>query len=83
LSQWKLDKNVKLDEMKAIVRKRQHRRIIETSKKELNFRIRGDTVPPQKIDRWIKSYGISEHVVYAPSPAAGERPGTFCSMVLT
>jgi hypothetical protein len=66
-----LDKNIKPDEMEVIVKKRQQRKLVETDKGELNFRIRGSEVLTEKIDRWMKRKGISEDLVYAPSPAAG------------
>jgi hypothetical protein len=70
LTQWKLDKNIKSDEMKAIIRHRQQRRLIETSKPALEFRVRGQDVEPQKIERWMKSHNVMESMLYAPSPAA-------------
>jgi hypothetical protein len=70
LTKWKLDKNIKSDEMKAIVRHRQQRRLIETSKPELNFRVRGQDVKPEKIERWMKDHNVMESMLYAPSPAA-------------
>jgi hypothetical protein len=66
-----LDKNIKPNEMEVIVKKRQQRKLVETDKGELNFRIRGSEVPTEKIDRWMRRKGISEDLVYAPSPAAG------------
>lgn len=70
VSQWGLDKNIKPDEMKAIVRKRQKRNLIETNKGELAFKVRGNVVEAEKIDRWMKRHDIPEDTVYAPSPAA-------------
>lgn len=58
--------------MKAIVRKRQRRRLVETRKGELVFELRGRVVEPEKIDRWMKRNAVPEHMVYAPSPAAGK-----------
>jgi hypothetical protein len=72
VSQWDLDKNIKPNEMKAIVRKRQQRKLAETYKGELAFKVRGNMVEPEKIDRWMKRNDVSENMVYAPSPAAGE-----------
>ncbi|KAH6882639.1 Clr5 domain-containing protein [Alternaria rosae] len=69
LSQWKLDKNIKPEEMKAIIRHRQRRGLVETDKPDLKFRVRGQEVEPQKIERWMKRHDISENMVYAPSPA--------------
>ena len=70
ISQWKKDKNIKPREMKAIVRKRQHRRLVEGRKAELVFRVRGKEVDAQKIDRWMKRHGISENQLDVPSPTA-------------
>lgn len=70
LSRWKLDKNIKPEEMKAIVRRRQQRNLVETGKPGLRFRVRGQEVEPQKIERWMKSHDVTKSMVYAPSPAA-------------
>lgn len=72
MSQWGLDKNVKAKEMEAIVRKRQRRKLDEKDKRELVFKVRGNTVEPEKIDRWMKRNEIPESLPYAPSPAAGK-----------
>jgi hypothetical protein len=65
-----LDKNVKPKEVKAIVRKRQQRKLVETDKKERIFQIRGSIVETRKIDRWMKKEVAPESMLYAPSPAA-------------
>lgn len=70
ITQWKCDKNIKPKEMRAIVRKRQERKIIETDKPERIFYVRGREVESRKIDRWMHDYGVSEDTLYAPSPAA-------------
>ena len=72
MSQWGLDKNIKPNEMKAIVRKRQQRRLVETNKGELVFKVRGNVVDPDKIDRWMKRNEVPEDMVYASTPAAGK-----------
>ncbi|KAF2190067.1 hypothetical protein K469DRAFT_682227 [Zopfia rhizophila CBS 207.26] len=54
ISQWGLDKNIKPKEMKAIVRKRQQRKLVEDHSRELSFTVRGYNVEPEKIDRWMK-----------------------------
>jgi len=72
VSEWGLDKNVKPNEMKAIVRMRQQRKLVETNKRELGFKVRGNLVEPEKIDRWMKRNEIPEDMVYAPSPAVGK-----------
>jgi hypothetical protein len=69
ISQWGCDKKVKPDEMKAIVRKRQQRRLVE-DKGDLRFTVRGTPVEPQKIQRWMKRNEVSESFLYVPSPAA-------------
>jgi hypothetical protein len=58
--------------MKAIVRKRQQRKLVEIEKGELIFEVRGNVVEPYKIDRWMRRNEISEGMEYAPSPAAGK-----------
>jgi hypothetical protein len=70
VSQWGLDKNIKPEEMRSIVRKRQQRKLVEVNKGELIFQVRGYKIEPQKIDRWMKRHEVSESALYAPSPAA-------------
>lgn len=69
---WGCNKNIKSDEMSAIVRKRQKRKIDEPQKPELVFSVRGSEVKKHKIDRWMKDCAISQNTVFAPSPAAGQ-----------
>lgn len=66
ISQWGLDKNTKLREMKAIVRKQQYRTSVEHDKRPLNFEIRGKPVTNDQILRWTKRQRVST----IPSPAA-------------
>ena len=54
IKDWKLEKNVKSDEMKVIVRKIQQRAAIG---KNTAFRVRGQPVDPSKIERWQNRYG--------------------------
>ena len=54
--------------MKAIARKQQRRKLVEPNKGKLIFVVRENIVEPNKIDRWMKRNGISEHTLYAPSP---------------
>lgn len=56
--------------MSAIVRKRQKRKLIQVSKGELKFEVRGVPVEPQKIDRWMKRHAVPDSHLYAPSPVA-------------
>ena len=72
VSQWGWDKNVKPSEMSAIVRKRQHRRVVEAGKGELKFRVRGNEVSVNKIARWMDRNRVPEDQVYIPSSTAGE-----------
>lgn len=60
--------------MQAIVRKRQQRKITIRHKGDLTFQVRGEVVNAEKVDRWMKRHGIPESTIYAPSPAASERP---------
>lgn len=55
--------------MKAIVRKRQQRRLVE-DKGDLKFTVRGTAVETQKIQRWMKRNEVPESFLYVPSPAA-------------
>ncbi|KAH7069070.1 Clr5 domain-containing protein [Paraphoma chrysanthemicola] len=70
ISKWKLDKNIKSDEMKCIVKKRQHRKFVESKKPELMFRVRGNLVEPAKVQRWMDRHDVPESMIYAPSPVA-------------
>jgi len=54
IKDWKLEKNVKSDEMKVIVRKIQQRAAIG---KNTAFRVRGQPVDPSKIERWQNRCG--------------------------
>lgn len=58
--------------MSAIVRKQQHRKLNEPEEQPLLFKLRGKTVERPKIDRWMQRNGISQDVLYAPCPVAGE-----------
>ncbi|OCL06080.1 hypothetical protein AOQ84DRAFT_441071 [Glonium stellatum] len=78
ISQWGLDKNIKPQEMKSIVRKRQKRKLVESDKGELNFAVRGNAVESQKIDRWMKRNEIPESILYAPSPAESTPSAVGC-----
>ena len=69
MSEWGHDKNVKSKEMMVIVRKRQKRRLVDVNKGELIFELRGSMVESENIDRWMKRNGITDKLLYAPSPA--------------
>jgi hypothetical protein len=57
--------------MKAIVRKRQQRELVEIDKAKLEFRVRGRVVAEsEQIVRWMKRNGVAEEALYHPSPAA-------------
>ncbi|KAF2248169.1 hypothetical protein BU26DRAFT_519899 [Trematosphaeria pertusa] len=81
ISQWRKDKNVKPQEMKAIVRKRQQRKLVEVDKRGLVFEVRDNEVEPRKIDRWMKRHGIPESLPYAPSPAASTPSAVICRTI--
>ena len=72
ISRWGLDKNIKPQEMKAIVRKRQTRKLVETDKKPLHFKIRENSVEPEKVERWMESHNVQETVLYDSSSPAGK-----------
>lgn len=65
-----MDKNVKPCEMRAIVRKRQKRKLVDVGRRDLIFEVRGNQVALQKIERWMKSHNVAESSLYLPSPAA-------------
>lgn len=56
--------------MKAIVRKRQQRKILEKEKGDFEVEVRGNIVVPQKIDRYMQDHGISQSSLYPASPDA-------------
>jgi hypothetical protein len=56
--------------MRAIVRKKLRRKLVEVEKGELVFKVRDNEVEPRKIDRWMERYKVPESALYAPSPAA-------------
>lgn len=67
--------------MKAIVRKRQRRILVEDDKRELVFIVRESIVDPQKIDRWIKRNDIPGSSLYIPSPATSTPSAVHCRTV--
>ncbi|KAF2189775.1 hypothetical protein K469DRAFT_625736 [Zopfia rhizophila CBS 207.26] len=67
--------------MRAIVRKRQQRKVIEANKGELVFQVRGYEVEPQKIDRWMKRHEVPESLLYAPSPTASTPSAVRCRTI--
>ncbi|KAF2829125.1 hypothetical protein CC86DRAFT_368201 [Ophiobolus disseminans] len=81
LSQWKLDKNIKPEEMRCIVKKRQKRRLLEVDKPGLVFQVRGNEVDQTKIDRWMNSHDIPDSMLYAPSPAASTPSALGCRTI--
>ncbi|KAI1327737.1 Tetratricopeptide repeat-domain-containing protein [Xylariaceae sp. FL0255] len=70
ISRWGFDKNIKHDVMQAIVRKNQQRKVNETEKRGLNFKVHNIPVEPEKIDTWMKRNNIPVNAIYAPSPPA-------------
>ncbi|PVI02948.1 TPR-like protein [Periconia macrospinosa] len=81
ITRWGLDKNVKTQEMKAIVRKRQRRKLIETDKNELEFKVRGTQVSSLKIERWMKRQKLPDSLLYAPSPTASTPSDLECRTI--
>ena len=67
---WRIDKNIKGEEMKAIIRKQTQRSRVG---KKSAFRIRNSRVPESKIIRCRKSKGLSSEIqalqLRAPTPA--------------
>jgi hypothetical protein len=41
---------------------------VELDKRELIFELRGSKVDSENIDRWMKRNGITDKMLYAPSP---------------
>ncbi|KIW11248.1 hypothetical protein PV08_10548 [Exophiala spinifera] len=78
ISQWGYDKNVKPNEMSAIVRKQQHRSLNEPGKAPLRFKIRGNVVEKPKVDRWMQRHGVPQDSLYAPSPEAATPSALSC-----
>jgi hypothetical protein len=58
--------------MKAIVRKRQHRTLVESDKAELTFKVRGQMVDTEDIERWMRRHDVSKDEPYIQSPEACE-----------
>lgn len=67
--------------MRAIVRKKQQRKLLEPSKRELDFAVRGSIVETEKIDRWMKRHNIPESKIYPASPNACKEVTIFCFTV--
>ncbi|KAF0644328.1 hypothetical protein FPSE5266_20048 [Fusarium pseudograminearum] len=81
ITQWGKDKNIKPQEMSAIVRKRQQRRMVEVDKREQTFTVRGRGVEPHKIDRWMTRNDVPQTSLYAPSPAASTPSAVGCQTI--
>lgn len=58
--------------MTAIVRKQQQRDLVDIEKGPLAFSVRGKPVEPERIQRWMRSRGVSRDDRYAPDFAARE-----------
>ncbi|KAL8857152.1 MAG: hypothetical protein Q9178_006328 [Gyalolechia marmorata] len=74
IQKWKIDKNVKAEEMKAIVRKQAQRSF---TGKPSAFRVRGVLVPEHKIVRFRKTAGLLSEE-QALSLRATTPPGLVC-----
>ncbi|OIW27887.1 hypothetical protein CONLIGDRAFT_705860 [Coniochaeta ligniaria NRRL 30616] len=70
IDQWNAGKNVRRNEMKAIVRKGQIRTVAEPDKRSLTFELRGEVVPKEKIDRFMKREQVPFDAIYSPSSGA-------------
>ena len=64
IKEWHLDKNVKTAEMRAIVRKQ---RIRSINNKKSFFRVRGRSVQPDQIHRWLKQHENLDIGIESPS----------------
>ncbi|KAF1350602.1 hypothetical protein EJ07DRAFT_62316, partial [Lizonia empirigonia] len=67
ISKWKLDKNVKSKEMKAIVQKSQYRSLVQANRPDLQFKVRDKEVDQEKISRWMLAHGVPQDELYEPS----------------
>jgi hypothetical protein len=56
--------------MKAIVRKRQNRKLAERNKANLVFHVRGAKVNANKIERWMSEHNVPDDMIYEPFPSA-------------
>lgn len=56
--------------MKAIVHRRQKRRLLEPSKQDLVFKLRDEAVPQEKIDRWMDRNYVPQDSLYSPQSGA-------------
>ncbi|KAH6613149.1 hypothetical protein C7974DRAFT_368938 [Boeremia exigua] len=81
ISLWGKDKNVKLQEMQAIVRKRQRRKLVDKHKSPLAFEVRGSQVDPHKVERWMKRHKVPDSLLYEPIPAASTPPDVGCRTI--
>ncbi|KAF2267719.1 TPR-like protein [Lojkania enalia] len=81
VSQWGKDKNIKPKEMKAIVRKKQRRKLVEVAKPQIEFTVRGSLVESPKIDRWMKRNNVTNSSLYAPSPAESTPSAVECRTI--
>lgn len=70
VTNWGFDKNIKKNVMQAIVRKRQQRRLVQTNKQDLNFKVHNITVKSDKVDTWMRRNNVPDDTIYAPSPTA-------------
>lgn len=69
MEKWNLLSHVKQAEMRAIVKKRQFRRINEAHKEDLNFELRGNPVPSENIERWMDRHGVPRDGLYTSQDA--------------
>lgn len=70
--------------MKAIVRKRQHRTLVDTRKAKLAFRVRGQIVDPEDIERWMRRHNVQKDELYVRSSReCNQRPRTIITLQLT
>jgi Clr5 domain len=65
---WNFEKNIKTDEMKAIIRVRKRRR--DDEGKDTQFRLRERPVPQEKIDRFVKRQKTPTAQVTSPGPSS-------------
>ena len=58
--------------MQTIVKRRQYRKLVETNKRDLGFRVKGRKVPEERIDAWMKRYKVPQDEPFHVEGSSGE-----------
>lgn len=70
IKNWRLEKNIKSKEMKAIIRIKRKRK--EMQGKETDFTVRNRPVPPRKIMRYMGKTNTAENESFSHLSPAGK-----------